>query len=104
MQIYVLQDTNLRIWVRRFKFHCSSITRIAVAPFPERKLDYVLGLKEFCDSLGEKFNYMKVTVLYHILDFKRTYEKEERLAYPKELFLEYIRIPRRLPFSNDEFL
>ena len=60
---------------------------------------YLTRLTEFVRTLSPAYNSLKAVVLYHRLDFGRRQGR-----YNKELFLEYIQIPRRAIYMDRDFM
>jgi len=63
------------------------------------QLAYLDRMWAFVKGLQPAFNSLKAHVLYHRLTFDRA-----RGVYDKDLFLEYLKLPRRVPYVRAEFL
>lgn len=59
---------------------------------------YLQRLWGFAATLPPAFNSIKVHVLYHMLDLSR-----QRGEYDRDLFLQYIKLPRPVPYIPREF-
>jgi hypothetical protein len=65
----------------------------------QEKTAYLTRLWDFVQGLPPVHASLKVHVLYHLLDHER-----RQGSYSKSRFLEYIRLPRPLPYTNSEYL
>lgn len=61
--------------------------------------EYLAALKKFTDRLAPAHNSLKAHVLYQRLAFDRRQGK-----YDKDLFLEYIKLPRHVGYANPKYL
>ena len=66
---------------------------------PAEKRAYLERLVNFVRTLPPHQNSLKAHVLYHRLAFDRTQD-----VYDKNLFLEYLRLPRQARYVNQEYL
>ena len=65
---------------------------------PQRR-EYLNRLKAFTEKLPANFNSLKANVLFQILQLNL---KEEK--FDKELFLAYLKLPRRMKYANQKYL
>ncbi|MGB2823819.1 MAG: hypothetical protein WBF17_22765, partial [Phycisphaerae bacterium] len=66
---------------------------------PAEQLAYLDRMWAFVKGLEPAFNSLKAHVLYHRLTFDRA-----RGVYDKGLFMEYLKLPRRVSYVRPEFL
>jgi len=66
---------------------------------PAEQLAYLDRMWAFVKGLEPAFNSLKAHVLYHRLTFDRA-----RGVWDKDLFMEYLKLPRRVPYVRPEFL
>ena len=64
-----------------------------------QRREYLNRLKEFTEKLPANFNSLKANVLFQILQLNL---KEEK--FDKELFLAYLKLPRRMSYVNQKYL
>ena len=65
----------------------------------EQRREYLNRLRAFTEKLSANFNSLKANVLFQILQLNL---KEEK--FDKELFLAYLKLPRRMTYVNQEYL
>ena len=69
-----------------------------VANRDERR-KYLSRLRQFTSTLPASFNSLKANVLYQLLQLNLSEEK-----YDRELFLDYLKLPRETNYCNREFI
>ena len=67
---------------------------------PEVRRAYLQELSAFVSELDPVFADLKANVLFERLEFARDVDKE----YPKDLFLEFLKLPRNSPLLNPDYL
>ena len=65
----------------------------------KQRREYLTRLKAFTEKLPANFNSLKANVLFQILQLNLKVEE-----FDKELFLAYLKLPRRTNYVNQEYL
>ena len=65
----------------------------------KQRREYLNRLRSFTEKLPANFNSLKANVLFQILQLNL---KEEK--FDKELFLAYLKLPRRMSYANQRYL
>lgn len=89
------QSGFVNVWLQRL----APDNDVNTAQDREARDAHLTRLWEFVKPLSPTHNSLKAHVLYQRLDFNRTLNK-----YDKNLFLEYIRLPRSAPYMNSSFM
>jgi hypothetical protein len=64
----------------------------------EEKKAYLLRLWHFVENLCPSYNSLKANVLFHLLDFNG-----KQGNYIQTLFLEYLKLPKKMPYVNQDY-
>lgn len=66
---------------------------------PDERRAYLDRMWEFVEPLPPSFNSLKASVLYRQLDFHL-----QRETYPRQKFMDYLKLPRNQSYVNPEFI